>query len=223
MRTLDQSSIDALKAREGCRLEAYQDDGGVWSIGYGDTNNVKRGDKITQDEADARLQSRLVEFEQCVDSAVKVRLSDAQFGALVSFCYNVGTDAFLQSALLRKLNAGDFSSVPTEMLKWVNVNGVRDEGLVNRRNSEGGQWVKGAYVRGASITPDKPPAWHQRPIVRKIGAAIIAGGSGITSSSIQTARDAAQGAVSMWHGFGVVAGVLAAALILWALFDTRKT
>lgn len=222
-RQLDQASLDALKTREGCRLEAYQDEGGTWTIGYGDTENVHAGETITQEQADAWLVRDCAWACAQVEHDVTVKLTDNQFGALVSFCYNVGSEAFAKSTLLKKLNAGDYASVPSEMLKWANVHGVRDEGLVNRRNSEGGQWVKGSYVRGASITPDAPPKWHQSPIVRKLGGAVVAGAASISSQSVKTAADAAQNAITIWHGFALIGAVLTGIFVFWALFDTRKS
>lgn len=227
-RQLDADSLQSLKQREGCKLDAYQDQGGVWTIGYGHTGpEVHEGQAITQQQADNLFTADLTEFCQCVETAVKVKLSDSQFGALVSFCYNIGMYAFEQSTLLKKLNAGDYSSVPSEMLKWVNVNHVRDEGLVNRRNSEGGQWVKGAYVRGAQVTPDKPPPFWRHPAVLKVGAtvgtAVTSVGSHVTADSVQKATDIASNAAQRWHQFGIVAGALSALLVLWILFDVKKS
>lgn len=226
-RKLDQSGIDALKAREGCRLTAYQDTGGTWTIGYGETDGVTPGMTITQEQAEEWFARELVPFEECVEQAVKVALTDNQFGALVSFAYNVGSKNFESSTLLRKLNAGDYGSVPSEMLRWVKVHGITDQGLINRRNSEGGQWVKGAYVRGATITPDTPPPWWRNTTVGKIGGA-VAGAAGsayehMTSDNIKTAADAATNAATHWPSFGTVAAILSGALIVWTLLDHRKS
>ena len=55
--------IDAIKRFEACRLTAYQDSVGVWTIGYGHTKGVKRGDKITQQQADEYLRADLATYE----------------------------------------------------------------------------------------------------------------------------------------------------------------
>ncbi|EJF81752.1 hypothetical protein MCS_00177, partial [Bartonella doshiae NCTC 12862 = ATCC 700133] len=75
-----------------------------------------------------------------------MNLSDEQFGALVSFCYNVGIAAFQNSTLLKRLNRGDYEAVPTELQKWTKASGKRLQGLVHRRVAEAGLWAKGAYV-----------------------------------------------------------------------------
>jgi lysozyme len=224
-RQLDQASIEALKLREGCRLIAYQDQGCTWTIGWGETDGVHEGMTITQAQADEWFARELVPFEECVASSVKVALTDNQFGALVSFAYNVGIAAFESSTLLRKLNAGGYESVPAEMLRWTKVHGVVDPGLVNRRNSEGGQWVKGAFVRGAVITPDAPPPWWRTGATGKaVGAVSGAAASAythISSDSLQKAADTAQAASQHWHMFGTVAAIISGALVLWLLMEKK--
>ena len=44
--------IAYIRKAEGCRLTAYQDVAGVWTIGFGHTKGVKAGDRITQYQAD---------------------------------------------------------------------------------------------------------------------------------------------------------------------------
>lgn len=144
--------IEKLKQWEGCRLTAYCDSGGVWTIGYGHTGpEVKQGMQITQQQAEALLAADLVRFERCVDAGVRVPLTDNQFGALVSFAFNVGIEAFKRSTLVRKLNDGDYNAVPSELARWVNAGGRRLQGLVNRRAAEAGLWVTGAFVALAPV------------------------------------------------------------------------
>ncbi|WP_442894950.1 lysozyme [Bartonella sp. CB178] len=136
---------------EGLRLHAYQDVSGIWTIGYGHTEKagkpkVVEGVVITEKKAETVLLTDLRQYEQAIEKAVCVILSDEQFGALVSFCYNVGTTAFCNSTLLKKLNQGDYEAVPSELQKWVKSGGKRLQGLVNRRAAEAGLWAGGAYV-----------------------------------------------------------------------------
>ena len=65
MRT-SSAGIQLLKQLEGCKLVAYQCSAGVWTIGYGFTKGVKKGDTMTQQQADARLLAELVEYEDAV-------------------------------------------------------------------------------------------------------------------------------------------------------------
>ena len=55
--------IEKLKKMEGCKLTAYQDTAGVWTIGYGHTAGVKRGDRCTQYQAEQFLKEDLAKFE----------------------------------------------------------------------------------------------------------------------------------------------------------------
>jgi lysozyme len=81
-----------------------------------------------------------VEFEGYVNRAVKVKLTQNQFDALVSLVYNIGPPNFNGSTLLRKLNAGDYAGAADQFLVWnkgrVGRKLVVISGLVNRRNAE---------------------------------------------------------------------------------------
>jgi lysozyme len=133
---ISQVGINLIKSFEGCRLNSYQDVGGVWTIGYGHTSNVHANMSITQQQADAFLEQDLQRFSQAVSSAVKVPLNQYQFDALVSFCYNVGVTAFTTSSLLQRLNRGDYSGACSELDLWIHAGGKVVQGLVNRRNAE---------------------------------------------------------------------------------------
>ncbi|CBI76841.1 Phage lysozyme [Bartonella clarridgeiae 73] len=151
MRKISKEGLALIKQWEGLRLKAYQDAIGVWTIGYGHTAQagepiVQEGMEITHLEAEAVLQKDLSQFEQTVEHEVKQSLTDEQFAALVSFCYNVGIEAFCNSTLLKKLNKGEYEAVPAELQKWTKANGKRLQGLVHRRAAEAGLWAKGAYV-----------------------------------------------------------------------------
>ncbi|WP_175869359.1 lysozyme [Bartonella gabonensis] len=151
MRKISTEGLTLIKQLEGLRLEAYEDSGDIWTIGYGHTNaagapSVHKDMQITEEEAEKILYQDLKQYEAAVEKAVTVPLSDEQFAALVSFAYNVGITAFYKSTLLKKLNNGEYDAVPTELQKWTRVKGKRVQGLVNRRAAEAGLWVKGAHV-----------------------------------------------------------------------------
>lgn len=129
---------------------------GTLTIGHGSTGpHVRPGMEITRAEAEALLRKDLDRFERAVDSLVTVPLNDNQFAALCSFSFNVGVEAFKRSTLLKKLNAGQYDAVPTELMKWVSSKGKRMPGLVNRRAAEIGTWNKGAFV-ASQYVPAKP-------------------------------------------------------------------
>jgi lysozyme len=121
---------------EGCRLKAYQDVVGVWTIGYGQTKNVTKGMVWTQQQANDDLLATLTEFGKQVASLVRVPIYQNQFDALVSFTYNVGVGNFKTSTLLRKVNACDFAGAHDEFVKWNKAGGKVITGLTRRRLAE---------------------------------------------------------------------------------------
>ena len=132
-----------IKSFEKCVLTAYLDGGGVWTIGWGHTSAaglpvVKKGMRITQEEADEIFERDCAKFEKRVNSLVEVDLTQDEFDALVSFDFNTG--ALGKSTLLKKLNAGDSNAVPRELMKYVMDNGVKVRGLVRRRQAEADLW-----------------------------------------------------------------------------------
>ena len=135
MRT-SQKGIDLIKKFEGCRLEAYKCPAGIWTIGYGHTKGVKDGMIITQTQAEEFLREDLRIFEQAVEACVKVPLSQNQFDALVSFCYNCGSGALKTSTLLRLHNEGKYSSAADQFLRWNKAGGKVLVGLTRRREEE---------------------------------------------------------------------------------------
>ena len=135
------SGVDLICNFEGLRLKAYDDGVGVWTIGFGTTKypngiRVKKGDTCTLDQAKAYMQNDLKAFEQTVNNAVKVPLNQNQFDALVSLAYNIGSTAFKNSTLVKRLNEGNYKAAANQFDVWVNAGGKRMQGLVNRRAAE---------------------------------------------------------------------------------------
>lgn len=125
-----------IRAREGVKLAAYQDGGGVWTIGYGHTRGVKQGQVINHEQADEFLDSDLCQVESCISERVTVALNQNQFDALVSFVFNVGRQAFSDSTLLKKLNEGNYRAAADQFTRWVYDNNQFVQGLYNRRVAE---------------------------------------------------------------------------------------
>lgn len=128
-----------IKSFESCRLEAYPDPGtggAPYTIGYGSTAGVKKGDKITQARADMLFKLDIEAAARAVTHSVKVPLNQNQFDALVSFTFNVGAGALTESTLLRKLNDENYSGAANEFSRWIYGGGKILLGLVNRREAE---------------------------------------------------------------------------------------
>ena len=125
-----------IKKYESLRLTAYKCPAGVWTIGYGHTAGVVMGQKISEKQADEFFDKDIKQFEDAVNSLVKVPLKQGQFDALVSFVYNVGKTAFANSTLLRMLNSGNYSGAGEQFNRWVFAGGKKLQGLVKRRGEE---------------------------------------------------------------------------------------
>lgn len=132
--------INHIKRSESCVLTAYQDSVGVWTIGYGHTKGVKRGDKITQQQADEYLRQDIATFEA---STIKVRgiWTQGQFDAVVDFMYNCGVANFNSSTLKKYIEGGRKTwEIQEQFLRWVNAGGKKQGGLVTRRIWEANRW-----------------------------------------------------------------------------------
>lgn len=131
-----QKGIDLIKQFEGYVLTAYKCPSGVWTIGYGHTDGVKRGQKITRKQAETYLKSDLKIYEDAVNKYVTAPLNQNQFDALVSFCYNCGVGAFKSSTLRKKLNAQNYDGAAQEFARWNKSGGKVLSGLTRRRAAE---------------------------------------------------------------------------------------
>lgn len=142
MRTMNDAGFALLKAHEGLKLQAYLCPGGVLTIGYGHTGDVKPLQQITIEEAERLLQKDVARFERCINHSVLIPLTSNQFSALVCFAFNIGAEAFLRSTLLNLLNRGWYEQVPAQLMRWTMSRGVELPGLITRRKDEAALWNK---------------------------------------------------------------------------------
>lgn len=121
----------------GAKLKVYDDGAGKPTIGIGHLLHsfAEYPDGITLDEAMEMFRRDCRWVEVAVNSAVRVELSQFRFDALADLVFNVGAGAFNSSTLVRRLNEGDYGSVPSEMMRWTKAGGVRLKGLVKRRHA----------------------------------------------------------------------------------------
>lgn len=142
MRQINKASLNLIKQFEGCVLQPYLDSVKVPTIGIGTikypngTKVTMKDPPITQEQAEEYLQNHLIGNCLSVSDLVKVVLNDNEFGALVSFVYNLGAGALASSSLLKKLNANDRLGAAEEFLKWDHAGGQRLAGLTKRRQAE---------------------------------------------------------------------------------------
>jgi len=132
-----------IKRYENCKLKAYTDSVGIWTIGYGNTvyengKRVKEGDSISLNRANELFENIADMVVSDVNLVIKgTSLFQNQFDSLISFTWNEGIEHLKESTLLKKilLNPKD-ESIETEFLKWVYAGGKELKGLLNRRKSE---------------------------------------------------------------------------------------
>lgn len=160
MRDVCQAGLELIKKFEGIpdgdpatvNIDPYLDPVGIWTIGWGHAimvgNEFLRGKEnrktamdlypegLTLEQAEQLLRGDVLDTCRDVEFLVKVVLSDNQFGALVSFTFNLGRGNLAKSTLLKKLNAGDYAGAALEFRKWNKAGGKVLKGLIARRAAE---------------------------------------------------------------------------------------
>lgn len=183
---------------EGFRANAYPDVGSVWTIGYGFTKGVKKGDKITRSEADARLREELTEYERGVLRACKVEPNQNQFDALVCFAFNVGVAGMSKSSVIKAHNREDYQAAARAFGLWNKAGGKVWPGLTRRRAAEGALYLEPVPddVSDPAEGPvdDMPQVVDsERPMTESTinRASVVAGGTAAVATVAETARTVA--------------------------------
>lgn len=195
-RPIPDAAVAFVKAHEGLRLTAYRDVGGVLTIGYGSAGpDVRDGQTITQDQADALLmrdlQTAADRLASKVKDAVIAELTDNQYAALLSFVLNVGVPG---TRIWADLNAAHFDQIPSDLMAftYARVDGqeVKISGLVNRRADEVRLWstdepgstqaVVSSAVTRSYATPAAPSEAKPRG---GIGPAIATAATAVTGAA----------------------------------------
>lgn len=160
LRDINDATLTLVKSFEGLpdgdpstvNLDPYLDPVDIWTIGWGHAiawqGRWLRGAQnaaqaralypggITRLQAEQLLRGDLLDAGRDVTLAVSVPINDKQFGALVSFTFNLGAGNLRSSTLLRKLNQGDYAGAANEFPRWVRAGGQVLPGLVKRREAE---------------------------------------------------------------------------------------
>lgn len=151
--------LASLTLDEGTRYTPYRDIAGVLTVCQGHTGaDIVPGKRYTKSDCDALLFKNTERHGRAVLRCTKVPLNQNQYDAFVRFTFNVGTSAYCNSGLLKKLNQGDYTSACNDLLRWdkARVNGVLRpvKGLTARRRSE----------REQCLTPVAPPTTSQHEV-----------------------------------------------------------
>lgn len=163
-----------IKQFEGFRADAYQDVVGVWTIGYGFTRGVQPGQHMTAQQAEARLITELLGYEQAVLGGCTLAPNQNQLDAMCSLCWNIGIAGFLRSTVLRAHNRGDTQSASRAFGLWNKAGGREWAGLTRRRAAEAALYlepmpgvvqriVEGAIPAAEAAEPPPPPPQQAMP------------------------------------------------------------
>ncbi len=128
-----------VKPWEGLWLTAKVDQVGTGrpvTACYGETENVRLGQRFTKQECDDLLGVKLKRYDSEIGHCITVQLPDATRAALVSFAYNVGSHGACRSGVIRRMNAGDIRGGCDALMQWTRAQGRVLKGLVNRRSKE---------------------------------------------------------------------------------------
>lgn len=134
--------VELIKSFESFEPAPYRDAAGIPTIGYGNTyypggQRVRMTDTpISEPEARRLLLAVLQDFEDAINTALRVEVTQSQFDALVCWAYNVGARAAADSTLMRKLNAGDVQGAADQFTRWTKSGGKVLRGLLRRREAE---------------------------------------------------------------------------------------
>lgn len=209
---------------------------GTLTIGYGHTDDaahplkIAKGVRITEAQASEILATDLDECEDRVSRAVKVRLTDNQFAALVSFDFNTG--AIFKASFVKALNRGDFAAVPKGLMLYVKSKGQTLRGLVRRRQAEVDLWSAAEVDAetpepAGNVIPEAPV--EDEPLrqsgVMQGSAAAGGGGAAIlldSASELASQLDTADGHISAGSVIGTVVGLLIIAGALYAIYSRMR-
>jgi lysozyme len=146
---LSEQGRKLLMEREGCRLHAYKDSVGVWTIGVGHTSGagpppVHQGLKITQEQAEHIFMDDVDEFEREVNELIEHPAEQYQYDAFVSLAFNIGGGAFASSTTLQRFNMGNITGAAEAILWW-----NKPPEIKSRRRGEHQQFLNLQHVARA--------------------------------------------------------------------------
>ena len=140
--------IDFICSFEGFRAQPYQDSGGVWTVGFGQTLDsqgvAKYAKGITEQQAKVLLAFHL--DNECIQlrQLALGGLNQTQIDAIVSLTYNIGFEAFSKSTVYNQIMTRAINLESWELF-IKDQHGNTQEGLVTRRRKELQLFIYGQY------------------------------------------------------------------------------
>lgn len=194
------AAVAEIAESEGLELTAYLCPAGVWTIGWGETDGVRPGDRCTKQQADQWLLEDLQTRVREVLRLCTVEPSPNELGALTSLAYNIGVGGLSKSTVLRQHNAGNRQAASRAFGLW---NKAKDPstgqlrelaGLTARRARESALYLKPEPGQRTEAMPQAIEA-ESKPATGPISAgAVVAGGAGVVEVISKAGEDL--GAVS---------------------------
>lgn len=210
---------------ESYRGEAYLCPAGVWTIGFGSTENVKEGDTLTLAQARDRLRGELVKYESAVLSSTNGKVTQCQLDALTSFCFNVGIGGMKGSTVIKCHNRQDFQAAARAFAMWNKVKGKPLAGLTRRRAAEAAVYLSEDVVEEMPQRVDAEAPMSASGINK---AGIIAGGTAAVATVSETLRTVTDVKSSV-DGLGdwlipilLIVTICAVGYIVWERFQQRN-
>jgi lysozyme len=223
---IDWAGVELIAASEGCRLKAYKDIVGAWTLGWGETSGISEGMTWSQEEADRRLCERLTEFAAAARRALTRQASPSEFAAMVSLAYNIGQTAFARSSVVKAHNRGDKVAAARAFHLWNKAGGKMVKGLVLRRAKESALYLAPTAAEtmqsaSASATPDVSPAC-EKPLSQS--PTFISGLSSLITGGLAFASQASPQISHIAGNLGVspILIVAATAVVVGVVVITRR-
>jgi len=116
------STLDFITKEEGFRNKAYKDSKGLLTIGVGHLIKTDEehllNETLTDEQVKELLKSDLKWCSEAVESSVRVPLTQNQYDALYSLCFNIGETNFRKSTVVKKINENDLKGAADAILMW---------------------------------------------------------------------------------------------------------
>lgn len=141
---MSEDGIKLLVGLEGFKVEAYKDTKGLWTIGVGHLilpgEHYLLKELLSNERVEELLANDLEKYETTVNHTIHNDVTQYQFDALVSFCFNIGCNGFRNSTVARVINNGEFNKVADAMMMW-----NKPKEIIGRRSKEVRLFCTGSY------------------------------------------------------------------------------
>lgn len=189
---IEMEGVYEIATSEGLRLAAYRCPAGVWTIGWGETSNVKPGDTCTKEEADRWLCEDIAERADAVKAMCTNPPGGYELAAMTSLAYNIGLEGLKKSTVLRQHNAGNHEAASRAFGLWNKAKNPQTgelrelAGLTARRAREGALYLKTDQPEAMPQAVEAESNLARSPIAT---SATVAAGAGVVEVISSAGQD----------------------------------